>query len=118
MTMTYHDIEHDLNEEVMAEFLDPAEITAGTRTILAKVDPRDAFAVHRYAGELADAIAFERVLQDGDMVSVVSRQSAMLEEMISWLARHGTDARSLRDRRALKPSYQRSLERLRQEDGK
>lgn len=82
---TYHDIECDLNEEVMSVFLDPAEITAGTRTILAKVDPRDAFAVHRFAGELANAIAYERAAQDGDMVCVVSRQSAMLEELIAWL---------------------------------
>ena len=64
------------------------------------------------AGKLADAIAFECIFQDGDMVDVIARQSAMLEELIAWLGRHGVEARALRYRRALTPAYQRQLAAL------
>ena len=38
MTTTYYELVGDMNEEVLGEFDDPADITAGTRAFLAKVD--------------------------------------------------------------------------------
>lgn len=91
----FRNIEYNFHERVMLLANAPAQVTAGTRAFVQQVEPCNSFAVNRLAGELADAIAFEGVSGGRAMADVMSRQSAMLEELIAWIERHGVDARAL-----------------------
>ena len=66
------------------------------RDILAGLDQGDVFAVRAFADEIARAMAYERVVRDGDMARVLAFQSALLEAAIDWLPQHGLDCSALR----------------------
>jgi hypothetical protein len=94
--MTFDDLEHCVNEEVIMEYDVPAVITAEISTLLNGLNPEDVFVVNRLAKDIAAVIARELAFKDGDMVDVVQRLGAILEPMINWLKRHGVKAHSLR----------------------
>jgi hypothetical protein len=71
--ITFGDLENDIHEQIMMEHEDPATISAEVTKMLEKLSREDAFVVHRYAQDIAKAISFELALQDGDMVTVISR---------------------------------------------
>lgn len=93
---TFDDLEHSVHEDIIAITNDPAVISAEVTELLSGLDHEDSFVLHRVAKDLAEAIAHERAVKDGDMVSVVRTLSAALEPMIVWLERHGFNVRSLR----------------------
>jgi hypothetical protein len=89
--MTFDDLNHCVNEDVIMEYDDPAVIAAEISMLLNGLNPKDIFVVHRLAKDIAAAIAWELAFKDGDMVDVVRRLGAVLEPMINWLRRHGVE---------------------------
>jgi hypothetical protein len=96
MPISVNDLANDLHDQAMDLFDDPVKVGQAARAVLSGLDQGNLFAVRRLAEEVAKAMAFERSARAGDMVSVLSRQSAMLEALVEWMTRHGLDSRTLR----------------------
>jgi hypothetical protein len=73
--------------EILGEFLDPAEIEAEARKLLANINHEDAFTVRRIASEISQVIASEYEMQEHDMTSVIPRLDAILSPLCDWLVR-------------------------------
>jgi hypothetical protein len=94
--MNFSDFEVCVNQDVLQEIEDPAEIAAEVSKLLNGLNQEDVFAVRRFSKEIAATIAKEHVYKEPDMVEVVRKLGAVLEPMIAWLKRHGVNGRSLR----------------------
>jgi hypothetical protein len=94
--MTFYDLEHSVHEDIIAMTDDLAEISAKVTALLNGLHPEDNFVVRRLAKEISEAIAVERAVEDGDMVSVITTLNAALEPMIAWLEGNGCNGQSLR----------------------
>jgi hypothetical protein len=94
--MTFGDLEHCVHENIIAMTNDPAVISAQVTDLLNALDKEDGLVVRRVAKDIAEGIAHERAVKDGDMVSVIGTLSAALNPMIAWLEHHDYNGGSLR----------------------
>jgi hypothetical protein len=94
--MTFDDLEHCVQEDIMLQKDDPTAIAAEVTELLSGLDYHHIFGVRRLAKDIRAAIASELALNDGDMAEVVRKLGGVLEPMINWLDRHGVNGRSLR----------------------
>jgi hypothetical protein len=94
--MTFDDLEHCVHENIIAMTDDRAMISVQVTDLLNALDEEDGFVVRRVAKDIAEAIAIELAVKDGDMVSVIGTLSAALDPMIAWLEHYGHNGRSLR----------------------
>ena len=86
--MTPTDIEHVINEEIIASEYEPANVRTEVEAFLATLDDSEetAAAVYNQARAFASARHDELVMRDGDLERVVAIFDAVLEPMLRWLA--------------------------------
>jgi hypothetical protein len=95
--MTLRELENIVHGEIIIESGgDLAMISAEVTELLNGLDHEDNFVVLRVAKEIAEGIARELAVRDGDMVRVIRTLDAALDPMIAWLEHHGHNGRSIR----------------------
>jgi hypothetical protein len=95
--MTFRKLENIVHGDIIIDGgSDWAMISAEVTELLNGLDHEDNFVVLRVAKEIAEGIARELAVREGDTVRFIKTLNAALDPMIAWLERHGHNGRSIR----------------------